>query len=545
MANDTRPVLPTPLPMPLAVPLADPGPVTLSPMADLIVDRAIDNMTRKLVAGYRNKANARPNARNVDMAAETRETLKAVSAESAMAVANRGQAWKEMVQKTLTHGISSLSTMRFDGEFSIRDGKLPEDFKATMPDGPGVYVVYDRNDRPVYVGDSANMRQRWHAGHMNEYRQGQKPDGTPYKLADDFTAGCTVRFLKTETKETAAAIEAHLIGQNFAGFEGVKRNDKALTPEQALAREEALEAGMLLNKRGELETEQGTRSNQDAKTLKDASGGVGSLAWGAGKAAAANVGYDLFERLTTTSIKAIKDELVDVVGGGKSRLRIRVERMLGKILEVIKGLIKAPMQVLRGLIEFVVNALSKTISQVYNLARNLFDLAQNAWQLYKGAQTMSREALVRKISETVIVSGSLVIWDALDLTLEKWISAQSAGVLAPFAPYLSAAIAAIGFGVSSHAMQVVVTRAIDAVIALKQGYIAVVEEERRACDQLILIAENELELLADLGTYTTSSIEVIERLHTHTGALAHHAPLLPLDLDALVVRRLPRPEHAE
>lgn len=52
----------------------------MPPMADQIVDKAIDNMTRKLVAGYRNKKNAVPNAKRTDHLAETKETLAAVSA---------------------------------------------------------------------------------------------------------------------------------------------------------------------------------------------------------------------------------------------------------------------------------------------------------------------------------------------------------------------------------------------------------------------------------------------------------------------------------
>ncbi len=96
--------------------------------------------------------------------------------------------------------------------------------------------------------------------------------------------------------------------------------------------------------------------------------------------------------------------------GGVAKIKVRIHRMLSKILAVLKGVLEKPLQLLRGIAEFIVNALSKTISQIYNLARNLFDLAHNSWQLYKSAQSMSREELVRKISETVIVSGSLVVW---------------------------------------------------------------------------------------------------------------------------------------
>lgn len=39
----------------------------LPPLANLIVDRALDNTQRKLVAGFRNKKNSRPNAKDVDV----------------------------------------------------------------------------------------------------------------------------------------------------------------------------------------------------------------------------------------------------------------------------------------------------------------------------------------------------------------------------------------------------------------------------------------------------------------------------------------------
>lgn len=171
----------------------------MPPMADQIVDKAIDNMTRKLVAGYRNKKNAVPNAKRTDHLAETKETLAAVSAESVMAVANRGQAWNEMIKKSMSAGISSLATMQFDGEFKVRGGERPADFNRAMPDTPGVYVVYDDSTgKPVYVGDSDNMRSRWYAGHFNEYQQGQREGRERYNLADVLESGCTVKCIRME-----------------------------------------------------------------------------------------------------------------------------------------------------------------------------------------------------------------------------------------------------------------------------------------------------------------------------------------------------------
>lgn len=508
---------------------------TLPPLANTIVDRAIDNMTRKLVAGYRNKRNAKPN--HIDIAGDTKETLRAASAKSAMEVANRGQAWKEMIQKSMTHGISSLSTIQLTKGFEIKAGQRPEDFKDKMPASPGVYVVFDKEGTPVYVGDSDNMQSRWNAGHFNEYKEGQREGRERYKLADVFEQGCTVDFIVMESKETAAALEAHLIHENFVKFPDARKNGKNLNAKQTEAREKALAGGMLLNKKEELANEQGTRSNQEARKMKESAHSTARLIAGAGGEALKNVGFDLIERLTTTSIKAIKDELVDILRGGTTKLIARVERMLRKIFAVLKGFLTNWTQFFRGLAEFVINALSKTVSQIYNLTRNIYDLAKGAWDLYHGAKTMSREELVRKVTETIVVSGSLVIWDALDAVLEATISAQFGGALAPFAPYISSAITAIGFGISTYTLQGIVSRIIDGILAFRMGYLETIAAEQAACEQLIRIAETELELLADAGDYVRTSLKVIQQMEDHTRLLSHHEPIVAIDLNELLVHR--------
>jgi len=505
----------------------------LPPLVNQIVDKAIDNMTRKLVAGYRNKKTAQPGAERVDYVLEGKEVLEAVSAESVMQVANRGQVWKEMIQKSLSAGISSISTIKFDGEFQVVDGQPSREFND-MPTTPGVYVVYDdKTGKPVYFGDSDNMRRRWHAGHLNEYREGQRPNREHYKLADEFEGGCTVKFIKMETKESAAALEAHLIRENFDQFPSIKTNPKGLKPEEMIARNDALEKGLAKNKRHELKDEQGVVSNKEAKKVKDASGSTTSLAKGAAVEGAKNVGYDVFERLATAVIKAVKDELVDIVRGGKAKIAARLQRFFAKILTVLKGLLDNALQLLRGLVEFIVNALSKAISQVYNLARNLFDIANGAWNLYRGASTMSREELVRKVSETVIISGSLAVWDALDPVIES-----NLGVLGPFAPYISCAVVAIGFGLSSYALQAIVAKIIDAIVAFKQGFSDSLEAARASCDQLIRIAERELAMMTDLRDYVASSLEVMGQMRTHTASLSQHEPIQRLDIRGLLPNRL-------
>lgn len=504
----------------------------LTPFTDQIVDKAIDNMTHKLVAGYRNKKNAKPN-QPVDFAAETKEALAAVSAKSVMAVANRGQAWKEMIQKSLSAGISSIATIQFDGEFKVKDGKRPEAFQSAMPDSPGVYVVFDDStERPIYIGDSKKMRSRWYAGHFNKYQQGQREGQERYKLADVMERGCTVKYIRMDSEETAAALEAHLIRENFKHFKDVPKKPEKLTEAEQIARNEALQKGMVLNEREELATEQGKRSNQEAKKMKDASGGATSLVVGAAGEAMKNVGYDVIERLTTTSIKVVKNELIDILRGGKTKIAKRLERMLRQVLSVLEGVLKAPLQLLRGIVEFIANALSKAIGQIYNLARNLFDLANGAWNLYHGSQTMSREELVRKVSETVIISGSLILWDALDPVIEA-----NLAVLGPFAPYVSSAVVAVGFGLSSFALQKIVTHVIDALIAFKQGFLDTLDATRAVCDQLIQVAEQELLMLSDLHEYAKTSGQLMAQLKAHTRTLSQHQAIQPLDIQTLLPSR--------
>lgn len=513
--------------------------IALPPLANTIVDTAIDNMTRKLIAGYRNKSVAKPNAKKVDVGAEAMEAVKATSAQSVMDVANRGQAWKELITKSLTAGISSIATMQFDGSFTIKDGIPDQDFKS-LPNTPGVYVVFDQGNppKPVYVGDSGKMQKRWHAGHLNEHRQGQR-SGNPYKLDEELSKGCTVKFIQMDSVESAAALEAHLIKENFSDFKDIAkksgRADKPLSEEEAKERAEALDQGMLKNQREELATEQGKRSNIEAKKMKDRLENTTALLKGAAGEAFKNAGFDVLHRVTTTAIKAVRDELVDIfhLQGAPTPIVVRIRRVLKKLVAVIKGFFEKPMQLARGIVQFIVNALSKSIGQIYNLANNIFDLASNAWNLYRGADTLSREELVRKISETVIVSGSLVLWDGLDPVIEAKLT-PFAGV---FAPYLSSMIVAIGFGISSHYLQHIVNTAIDAVIAFKMGLQESLDAAKAVCAQLISNAERELALMSDLRDYLTSSKELMTQLQAHTATLSTHQFIEAQTAPVLLLRR--------
>lgn len=470
----------------------------LPPLANLIVDKAIDNTNRKLVAGLRNKRNSRPGARSTDLGVVASDALDAVSADSVMAVANRGQAWREMIEKSLTHGISSLKTMRFDGEFSIRDGK-PTGLE-NVPNKPGVYVVYDKQGQAVYVGDSGRLQKRWHAGHLNEHRQGERAND-PYKLAPEFVEGCTVRYVVMDSEATAAAVEAHLI--------------KTENPR--------------VNSREELKSEQGTRDNIEAKKMKDASGSTASLAAQAGVEALKNSGWAVMEQLTAAVLKALKDELVDILAGGKAKILARVERICMQVWEVIKRIIEAPLQLLKGVFEFIVNALSKTIGQIYQMARNIFDLGNAAWDLYKGAQSMGREELIRKISETVIVSGTLVVWDAIDPIVES----QLLPLVGPAAPYLAAGISAVGFGLSSHYLQQVVPKIIAYLMDSRSSHGAALDAQRDACLQLMRVKEQEFDMVNALGQYAASTLALEVETRTHIAVLAEHTPVRRLDIRQL------------
>lgn len=104
------------------------------------------------------------------------DTLNATSSASVLAVANRGVQWKEIISKSFTNGISSISTMKFDGQFTIKNG-VPEGLKD-VPNSPGVYVVYDGAGEVRYIGDAKDLQKRWYAGHLNENK-------TPERMAQN------------------------------------------------------------------------------------------------------------------------------------------------------------------------------------------------------------------------------------------------------------------------------------------------------------------------------------------------------------------------
>ena len=375
-----------------------------------------------------------------------------------------------------------------------------------MPNSPGVYVVFNQQGEAVYVGDSTKLKTRWYAGHLNEHKQGQRSD-KPYKLADEFQEGCTVKFVKMDSEATAAAAEAHLIATTVPPLKA--------------------------NKKEELKNEQGIRTNIEAKKMKDSSGSATSIAMGAATEAAKNVGWGVFEQLATELTKALKDELVEVAKGISRSIKHRLQRIFNRVWKVIQAIIDAPMKILAGIFEFVVNAVSKTIAQFYNLAKNIYDLGLSAWQLFQGAKTMTTDELVQKVTETLVLSGTLILWDALDPILE----ANLATLVGPVAPYLSAAICAVGYGVSSFYLQRFVPALVKLLIAMKSDAQEAVEEMRLTCERLIAVQERELILLEDLRDYVEGSFDFEVDTRSHSTSLASHQPVAVLDVRARLAAR--------
>lgn len=449
--------------------------IKLDPLAEEIINKSIDNTTRKLVGGFRNKRNAPMQNQKPGIKTDIQNTINASNVESVMEAANRGQSWKEMISKSFSHGISSLKTLKFDGEFTIKNGQA--EGLNDVPSKPGVYVVYDKENNPCYVGDSSKLNKRWVAGHLNEHKQ-KKDNGEEYKLAREFEEGCTVKYIECESTETAAAIEAHLI-----------KNDKPR-----------------VNSKEELKNEQGTRSNIEAKKMKDASGNKVSLVKGAAVEGLKQGGAVIIEKLIADSLKFLKDELVDVFKGGKSLLIERIKRFFSRIWSSIKEVVKKPFDFLKGIFEFIVNAISKTISKIYNLARNIFDLGVAAIKLYKGSKSMSKKDLVSKITETIITGGAIIMWDAIDPIIE----AKIVPVFGPFSPYIAAVMSAIGFGVTSHYLLKFVPQIIEFIMNFESGHQKARKEMILASQQLITNSEMNMKLTNGLKDYVVSTAILIK-----------------------------------
>ena len=337
---------------------------------------------------------------------------------------------------------------------------------------------------------------------MNDYQRKSKAGGKPYKLAGQIEEGCTIKFIEMESIETAAALEARWI--------------KTEKPP--------------VNRKEELRDEQGKRSNIEAKKMKDSLDSPQSVALAAGQEALKNAGWRVFEQLASAVLVAIKDELVDLFQGGTAALMQRARRMLEKVWAVVRKIIEAPLAVLNGIVEFIVNALSHAFRQVYNLARNLFDLAHGAWQLYQGAGKMPREELVSKIVETVVVSGSLVLWDGLEPLVESQLA-----FLGPVAPFVSCVLTAMGFGLTSHYLQQVVPAVVEFLIDFKSGWREAAEARRQAAAQLIQLREREWMLAQGLAEYAESVALLVRETDEHAQRLARRGTVSVRDYGALAL----------
>nr|WP_238933786.1 GIY-YIG nuclease family protein [Aliivibrio sp. S10_S31] len=410
--------------------------------------------------------------------------MNASNTSSAIDIAGRTSDWKEVITKSFSHGVSSLSTITFDSEFTVSGGVASG--LESAHDGPGVYVVYDKNGSPVYVGDAKDVKKRWTAGHINENRQ-KTQRGKQYKLSTEFDEGCTVRVLHTDSVETAAAIEANLISNH---------KDE------------------LINSKEELKNNQGTRSNIEAKKIKDRLNSAGSLVAGATKEVGEQAVASAVEALVASAIKHLKVELVDLFKGGKTKIIDRVKRFLLAVFNDIKNLKSNLKQMLKGVLDAIIGLVSQTLSQVYNLARNIFDLAANAYSIYKGKGSMSTEQVLNRIIETIVISSSLVLWDSLDVIIEGLIFPY----VGPFTGIIAGIISAIGFGMTSHMLSKIVPSLVQFILGFGMSH-QMAFEERRASYLLLVDGYNlNEELYASAGKLLQSEFRLMEKMNTMTAS---------------------------
>lgn len=455
----------------------------LSPLQDQIINKTIENVNRKLIAGYRNRNLNPMQGDKPGMKSTIKNTIKASSAKDAMEVANRGTMWKEMVSKTFSHGISSLSTLQFDSQFTVQNGVA--NGLNDVPETPGVYVLYDANGDVRYIGDSGNVKKRWLSGHLNENRQ-KECAGNEYKLNSELEKGCTVKVIQCDSVETAAALEASLIA-------------------------EALDSGEydLVNSREELKNQQRSRSNIEAKKIKDHSESATELMKGAAKEALKNGGWSVLEQAISECTKALKDELVDLILSGEHKFIDRLKRLFKRVLSSLKNSIG---NLAKGIFEFIVNAFSKAINQIYQLAQNLFDLGSAAWNLYKNRGTMSKEQLISKVTETIVIGGNTIFWSSMDLTIESHLSA----VTGPFAPFISAFLCALGFGLSSHYLCEFVPKVVDFVIG---SFTETKQQLQESARLLVESSQMNVKLVSSLEAYMQSSVALVNDVQSHTEKL--------------------------
>ncbi len=458
----------------------------LNPTHELIIDQAIENITKKLIAGHRNKSDTLPKGSKPGIETTVKNTLKTSSAESAMEVANRGTMWKEMISKSFSHGITSLATLQFDSEFAVKGGK-PIGLDS-ITNSPGVYVVHDKNGTIRYIGDAKNVQKRWKAGHLNENRQKEKA-GEAYKLNQELSEGCIVKVINCESIETAAALEAKLIKE--------ARDSSEYD---------------VVNAKEELKDEQGKRSNKEAKKIKDYLDSTAQLAKGAALEALQNGGWTALEQAIVLSIKALKEELIDFFLSGKNEFIQRLKRLLHKIKDILAKQLSNVLDLVKGVFEFIVNALSQAINQVYQLAKNIFELGSTAWKLYKSRNTMSKEELIQKITETIVISGNVTFWASMDLVLET----QLTPLTGPFSPILAAFLSALGFGITSHYLNEFVPQIVDWIVG---GYKETRQNLEDSAKQLIEASQMNSCLVASLSKYIQSTTELISETQRHTERL--------------------------
>ncbi|AUP76694.1 hypothetical protein CWS02_14100 [Enterobacter sp. EA-1] len=119
---------------------------------------------------------------------------------------------------------------------------------------------------------------------------------------------------------------------------------------------------------------------------------------------------------------------------------------------------------------------------------------------------MTRQQMIDKASEIIITSGVLIFWDALEPIIESGITGLFAP-LAPFAPYISSLLCAIGFGVTSHYLSSFVPQVLTLVANTEPQFI---EAGRKTHQQLLENREANESLLTEITAYARSSVAFID-----------------------------------
>ncbi|MCM2324131.1 MAG: nucleotide excision repair endonuclease, partial [Oligoflexia bacterium] len=88
------------------------------------------------------------------------------------------------------------------------DRKLGEEFLASIPPSPGVYLVFDETDRLVYVGKAKNLRRR-----LSQYRNAKRRK-KHLKMREIVSHAARIEHRTVPTELEAEVLETRLIQEN-------------------------------------------------------------------------------------------------------------------------------------------------------------------------------------------------------------------------------------------------------------------------------------------------------------------------------------------